>query len=261
MNIKGILIALVIVGVACAGAVTWNSTQNSEAGSLVTNRPVGVAYAQDGGSGAPPPPTPPPAADPGGAAPADADTTAAPPPELTDEQWLQKLEEWKNSDPREIVEKKYDDLNSKQTDPSNEDDPENFIPETGRVDPLTIVDGAIPDELKPPRSGETDQNEVETYLFAEMATLACEVFGRNMEVYNVIQIGLNKIVSIRFFGQGYGVEEGQSFGTYWFSPEGWPVQVQISVLSAGTDEVVMNVTSTPEGSTVQISKNYSFIPR
>ncbi|MDQ3023503.1 MAG: hypothetical protein M3R04_03825 [bacterium] len=255
MKIRNILIAVVIASVAVCGAVTLNSNQSSmdSSGALVTNRPLGVAYAQEGQTGG----APPPAAAAGDAAAAD----AAPAVELTDEQWLAKLEEWKNSDPREIVEKKYADLNSKKTNPSNEDDPEQFIPETGRVDPLTYVSSALPDELKPPRSGETDANEVESYLYSQMATSAVDIIGSNVDVYNVIQIGLQKIVSVAIFGGRYGLSEGESFSFDFASEEGWPITMTFIVTKATSNEVIMTIIGEPQGSNVSITKNFTYIPR
>jgi hypothetical protein len=263
MKMRYLLITLVVVAAAVSSGITM-FTQPASSGkgqTVVVNRSAGVAYAQTGGGNVQAPP-------PGGggdtaAPPADAaaDQAAAPKVQMSDEEWLKKLEEWKNSDPRDIIQAKYDDLQAKETDPSNEDNPEEFIPETSRVDPLTPVLGALPDELKPPRGGEDDPNEAQTYLYTAAATEVVDYVGLTLQVYNVLQIGLTKIVTIRAGGRAYNLQEGQPLGLTMESSQGIPVQAQFAVAAASSDEVTISVSGTPWGSTVNVSKNFTYIPR
>jgi hypothetical protein len=103
--------------------------------------------------------------------------------------------------PRDIIDAKYDDLNSKLTETWNEENVEQFIPQTGRIDPLTRVSSAVPDDLKPPRSGETDENQIQTYLVSSAASVAVELIARSLICHNVIQIGLVKVATFSPAGQ------------------------------------------------------------
>jgi len=280
MKLRNILIGLIVIAAGISGGVSMftRPVQTSGGKSIVSNRPSGVAYAQEGGGGGAPPPPPgggggAPPPPPGGGAPppgggaappagdAAASDAAAPAANLSDEEWLKKLEEWKNSDPRDILKSKYKDLQSKETHPDNEDDPEQYIPETSRVDPMTIVNGAIPDELKPPRSGETDVNEAETYLYSAAASGVVDFIGVKLQVFNVLQIGLSKIVSVGLQGgRRFNLHEGEGRTIILESKDGIPVQATFSLTSASVKEVVISVTGQPWGSTVTITKDFHYIP-
>ncbi|MEZ5337727.1 MAG: hypothetical protein R3F46_05635 [bacterium] len=119
-------------------------------------------------------------------------------------------------DPRDILRAKQQDLEGRLTSPWDEENPDEFIPETGRVDPLTLVDSAIPDQLKPPRSGSTDENEIELYLATVFATQTVDQVARALQCHSVIQIG---VVSTAYFSLGLGddaprfsMTEGSSSG-------------------------------------------------
>jgi hypothetical protein len=259
MKLRNILIALVVIAAGISGGVTMFSQPSKTSGNkvVVINRSAGVAYAQAGGGGATPPPAGGDAAAGDAAAPA---ADAAPKVQLSDDEWLKKLEDWKNSDPRDILKAKYKDLQAKETHPENEDNPEQFIPETGRVDPMTIVDGAIPDELKPPRGGETDENEAENYLYTAAASEIVDYVGISLKVYNVLQIGLDKIVTVRVGNRRYNLHEGQSLGITLASEQGIPVDAGLVLSAASVDEVTITVTGQPWGSLVSVSKNFTYIP-
>jgi len=276
MKLRNILIALIVITAGISGGVTMFTQPAANGGkSVVTNRPAGVAYAQEGGGGNAPPPPPggggdngggaPPAGGGGSAAggssdkPAAADSAAK--VQMSDEEWLKKLEEWKNSDPRDIIKAKYEDLQSKETHPDNEDNPEEFIPETSRVDPLTPVLSALPDELKPPRSGETNENDVQTYLYTAAASEIVDYVGIRLEVYNVLQIGLDKIVSVGVGNRRFNLHEGQGSGITLESQQGLPVRATFTLAEAKTNSVTITVTGQPWGSLVKVSKNFSYIPR
>ncbi len=178
-----------------------------------------------------------------------------------DEEWIAKLDEWKTQDPREIIEAKYDDLEKRKTSPWNEDDPANFIPETGRSDPLSPVLSQLPDELKQRRGGETDPNEIFAYAFAAAATQAVDTVMAVLQVYNVVQIGTQKLITMGIPGdRAFTVPEGGSFG-FNFPGAGFAVQVQVQVLSVSTDEVNVAITGSVPGTDASISKTQVYIPR
>jgi hypothetical protein len=174
----------------------------------------------------------------------------------------ERITNFANLDPRDIIVKKYDAMAAKHTRPWDpEKDAEDFIPETGRIDPLNPVNSAIPDELKPPRSGETDQNEIETYLIAAACTGAVDQIRSMVQVRNVLKIGAVKYVTIMLGpGQGGTVEVGQSFQFFAGVINFVPIQVTLSVDSASEDEVVITVTAAGQGTQTSVSKSTTFIP-
>jgi hypothetical protein len=93
-----------------------------------------------------------------------------------------------------------------------------------------------------------------------MATSVVDAIASNVRVYNVIQIGLEKIISISVFGQRINLREGSQFPFSFATEDGWPVDVQFGLISASTDEVVIGISGTAWGSDVTISKTYPFIP-
>lgn len=179
--------------------------------------------------------------------------------ELTEDE---RIVNFQNLDPRDIIIKKYDKMAELHTEPWNaEKNEEDFIPETGRIDPLNPVDSAIPDELKPPRSGETDQNLIETYLVSVACTAAVDSIRQMVQVYNVLKIGAQKYVSIGIGGQRGSIEVGQSFGFMAGSVGNIPIMVQLTIASATESEVVIDVTASGQGTATSVSKTQIFIPR
>jgi hypothetical protein len=211
-----------------------------------------------GGKGAAGGGTPEPAA---GKAEDEAAEAEKPVENLSEEEWLEKLEEWKNQDPKEILDKKYEDLEKRKTTPWNEDDPANFVHETGRSDPLTPVMSAIPDELKLRRGEDTDPNEFVTYQFEQYANNALQIAGSAIQVYSVLQIGLQKLVTIGGGGgQPMPMSEGQGV-QFDVVVEEYPVSVGVTVVSISEDEVVLSLTAQPYGSTVQVERSFVYIPQ
>lgn len=170
------------------------------------------------------------------------------------------VERFKQMDPRDIIDAKYKDLEDRETHPWDEDNPEVFIPETGRVDPLTRVSSAVPDDLKPPRSGETDQNLLQTYLGTAAATDAVNAVALNLYCLNVIQIGLERRATFSFpplYGdRTFTIQEGGGFG---LTING--VSVNISVSSIDTDTVVVRISGSVPGTSGTVNKTQTFIPR
>ena len=174
-----------------------------------------------------------------------------------------RIENFKNLDPREIIDKKYDDLAGRETTPWNEDDPESFIPETGRVDPLTRVSSVVPDELKPPRAGETDQNQIDSYLVARAASEAVAGIAMSIQCHNVIQIGLDKYASFSIEGGGnFTLQEGMGSGQFFVgSVNGIPLVGEVTCASISTSQVVLTISVAGYGTPTSISKNQIYIPR
>lgn len=174
----------------------------------------------------------------------------------------ERIVNFQNLDPRDIIIKKYDSLAQLHTEPWNpEKNEDDFIPETGRIDPLNPVDSAIPDELKPPRSGETDQNLIETYLVSVACTAAVDSVRQMVQVYNVLKIGAQKYVSIGIGGQRGSIEVGQGFGFMAGSVGNIPILVNLTISSATESEVVIDVTASGAGTATSVSKSQVFIPR
>ncbi|MCB1222162.1 hypothetical protein KDL30_15995 [bacterium] len=129
---------------------------------------------------------------------------------------LDPVDAFMELDPRDILRAKQKDLEGRLTSPWDDENPDEFIPETGRVDPLTFVDSAIPDQLKPPRSGSTDENEILVYLATLQATRTVEQVAAALQCHSVIQIG---VVSTAYFSLGlaedaprFSMQEGGSRG-------------------------------------------------
>jgi hypothetical protein len=177
--------------------------------------------------------------------------------EVTDD----PIQQFKSLDPREIIDRKYEDLQEQHTEPWDEEDPEQFIPETGRVDPLTRVFEAVPNELKPPRTGETDENEIISYFIARDATMTAYMLAYNMQCYSVLQIGIEKYATLEVFGNRFTMTEGQTAGPFnvGFS-SGIPLMASMACSSISTEQVVVNITVYGEGTSTSISKSQVFIP-
>ena len=174
---------------------------------------------------------------------------------------LDPIDNFKAMDPRDIIISKYEDMAGRKTEPWNEEDPEHFIPETGRPDPMTRVFDSVPDELKPPRAGETDQNQIDEYLVATEATAIVESIALMLQCHNVIQIGLDKYGTFSIPGGGqFLLSEGQQTGQTVGSSTGIPIQISIVVASITTDEVRVNISATGYGTTTSVSKSVVYIP-
>lgn len=170
------------------------------------------------------------------------------------------IERFKQMDPRDIIRAKYRDLVERQTEPWNEDNPDDFIPQTGRVDPLTRVSSAVPDDLKPPRSGETDENQIQTYLGTQAASTAVTAVSYSLICHNVIQIGLEKRATFSFppvlGDRTFTIPEGSGFG---MNVGG--VNVTIRVMEITTDSVDVLIVGSVPGASAEVTKNQKYIPR
>jgi hypothetical protein len=182
--------------------------------------------------------------------------------EQAEEKPVDPIEQFKALDPREIIDRKYEDLKEQHTEPWNEEDPEQFIPDTGRVDPLTRVREAVPEELKPPRAGETDQNEINSYLIASDATMMVYGIAYSMQCYNVIQIGIQKQATIAVAGNRFMIGEGDTAGPFVVGySNGIPLEATITCTSISESEVDLTITVSGSGTSTSISKSQVFIPK
>jgi hypothetical protein len=167
---------------------------------------------------------------------------------------------FKNMDPRDIIEEKRKLADEKLTTPWDREDPETFIPETGRIDPLTRVRAAVPEDLAPPRSGETDENQFNTYLLSQQASNFIEGIGTVIQVHNVLQIGLEKLASVSIGGTRGTFGEGQGTQFMLGFVDNIPMVGSINCVSISADEVIIRVTVNGEGTDTSVSKDFYFIP-
>ena len=167
---------------------------------------------------------------------------------------LDPIDSFMELDPRDILKAKQLDLKDRLTSPWDEENPDEFIPETGRVDPLTIVNSAIPDSLKPPRSGSTDENEIILYVQTIQATELVDAVSANLQCHSVIEIG---VVSTAYFTLGSG-ENVQRFAMQ----EGRGINVagaNVTCTSISDSKVSVTISVSIPGNT--ISRNKIYIPR
>lgn len=130
-------------------------------------------------------------------------------------------------------------------------DAENELPypDTGRTDPLFINNQAIPEELRPPRTGESDYDSILDFLITAYGTEMLDQV--QIEVWSVMQIGLEKYVNMSINGMLATVPEGGGgqLGN----------GVNITVASASQSEVVIVLSFSSAYSSV--SKTKSYIPK
>ena len=184
----------------------------------------------------------------------EAEATDEPLMEEESDEPMDPVDSFMELDPRDILRAKQQDLENRLTSPWDEENPDGFIPETGRVDPLTIVNEAVPDELKPPRDGSTDINEIQTYLVTLGATQAVEGVAAALQCHSVIEIG---VISTAYFSLGSGEEaprfamqEGSSFGIN---------GTQVTCTGVSDTKVSVTISANVPGANVSRSKIY--IPR
>ncbi|MEP0813807.1 MAG: hypothetical protein HRF49_03965 [bacterium] len=151
----------------------------------------------------------------------------------------EKLLAFRKLNPDEILEEKYKDLEEKVS------EPEAFAEDIGRVDPLTVVLDYIPEELRPPRSGETNEEEIikflqESYGYEMIDSL-------NIRVVEVVELGNYPIVL--FTVNGRPSQGGPGAATYFNG-------VEIRILEADTTAVTMRLTVYGTYSTMSRTKKF-----
>jgi hypothetical protein len=130
-------------------------------------------------------------------------------------------------------------------------DAENELPypDTGRTDPLFINNQAIPEELRPPRTGDSDYDSILDFLITAYGTEMLDQV--QIEVWSVMQIGLEKYVNMSINGMLATLPEGGGGQL--------PNGVSISVASASQSEVIISLSFSSAYSSV--SKTKSYIPK
>ena len=207
---KGLLVFLAIL-IAAAIYMGVTGQFGTGGGGDLPSELMRGDYAADTGAPSTPSPavdtTPPPAAAPpdGAAAsglmvspgqPESPSSTPTPPPTPAPSQPSssmginEKLLAFKNIDPKTIIDDKYDELEKDVT------DPEKFAEDIGRVDPLTVVSDFMPPELRPPRKGETNDEQITAFL---QEARAHDVLSRiSLDIRETINAGNQWFALIRF---------------------------------------------------------------
>jgi hypothetical protein len=272
---KNLLILLIVVVVFGGGYLLWNMMAGGGyfAGDIPEYRPVEDTPAQQ----APPPAQELPTGIPGMAMPgigggvpvggeaATPGTPAAPGDEapgiseapseteipLTQEEKRDELAAFEQIDSNDIIRARLKEAEASETlvDPE-EDLP---YPDTGRTDPLMIITSAIPEEIRPPRSGETDYDSILEYIIKSYGTAILD--SVEIEVWSVMQIGLYELVNMSINGRLLTMSEGSSYDMQM----GYQETLRISMASASQSLVTIGLTySTPYGS---VSKTKTYIPK
>ncbi len=170
---------------------------------------------------------------------------------LTQEEKRSELAAFEQIESVDIVEARLEEAVASETEVIPEED--RPFPDTGRTDPLMVVNSAIPEELRPPRSGETDYDSILEYLIKSYGTEILESI--EIEVWSVMQIGLNELVNMSVNGRLMTMSEGASTQMQL----GYQETLRITVASASQSLVTINLTySNPYGS---VSKTNTYIPK
>lgn len=170
---------------------------------------------------------------------------------LTEEEKKGGLEAFKKIDSREIVRKRLEEAEKKLT----KVDPEEGLPYpgVGRVDPLTYTRD-WPEELRPPRSGETDWDKVLEYMMAAYG--AAELKSIQIEVLSVMKIGLVDFVDFRV----QSPYSGSRIYTMSVGASTFIGPVYLEVTSASKDLVTIFLGVPDENFNFIASETRSFIP-
>jgi hypothetical protein len=245
-------------GKPAAGPSAGGAAPAAPAGGKDAAKPGAATPATPGGKDAGTAPKAGGAAEAGKEAKAEAGKKGAGEGELSEDE---RIINFQNLEPKDIILKKYEDMHQKLSEPWNpEKDEADFIPETGRIDPLNPVDSAIPDELKPPRSGETDENQIQTYLVAQACTEAVDAIRMAVQVRNVLKIGAETYVTIAIGDRRASLTVGQAFQEFVGTVGFIPIIVTVMISSASADEVVLDVSATGEGTATTVSKSQIYLP-
>jgi len=208
----------------------------------------GIGGGMPVGEGAVTPGTP---AAPGDEAPGISEAPSEPEVALTQEEKRDELAAFEQIDSNDIIKARLKEAEASETlvDPE-EDLP---YPDTGRTDPLMIITSAIPEEIRPPRSGETDYDSILEYIIKSYGTAVLDSI--EIEVWSVMQIGLNELVNMSINGRITTMSEGSSRSMQM----GYQETLQISVGSASQSLVTIVLTySTPYHS---VSRTKTYIPK
>ena len=203
--------------------------------------PVGGGAAPGGGSAAPP------AGGGGAAAPGGTPAGAPGAAAMTPQEKDTALKAFEKIDSHDIMISRQEEAKKSESEVNAEK--ELPYPDTGRTDPLFINNQAIPEELRPPRTGESDYDSILDFLITAYGTEMLDQV--QIEVWSVMQIGLEKYVNMSINGMLATVPEG--------SGGQLPNGVGITVSSASQTEVVIVLSFSTAYSSV--SKTKSYIPK
>lgn len=115
----------------------------------------------------------------------------------------------------------------------------------GRIDPLTYVETALPEELRPPRSGETDPDAVREYILLTYGSLAVEEVAARMVVYNIIQVGYTYMIQTSYGQLSYDSSSKRGSGGSVQTSTG--LAVQLSVYEADSSSVTFRLAQEDSG--------------
>ncbi len=168
-------------------------------------------------------------------------------PAMTPKQKDDALKAFEKIDSHDIMKSRQEEAKKAETQVDAEK--EVPYPDTGRTDPLFINNQAIPEELRPPRTGETDYDSILDFLITAYGTEMLDQV--QIEVWSVMQIGLEKYVNMSINGGLATIPEGRG-GTLQNG-------VNITVASASQSEVVIVLSFS--SAYTSVSKTKSYIPK
>ena len=127
--------------------------------------------------------------------------------------------------------------------------------EVGRIDPLTPVIEALPEELRPPRSEETDVEAIKTYYLTVIGTMAVD--SVDIEVYNIIQVGYRYQILCSIGGSGVTMEYDSSYGmgSSMDLTSGVGLTVTVTVTGCSSTSVTFTLSEAQSG----VTKNKTFL--
>jgi hypothetical protein len=259
------LIAVVAVGLIYGGIMLFSGggISTGDMPSSLTAAPAATtpppstpsgrqSFTLTGGGGTAPP-TAAGAPAPGGGAPAPGSPSGGSAPagpnvaNMSEKDKMSALKGFEKVDSHDIMMKRQEESKNSETKVDAENDVP--YPDTGRTDPLFIVSEAIPEELRPPRTGETDYDSILDFIITAQGSAMLDAV--QIEVWSVMQIGMEKFVNMSVDGALMTVQEGGGGGT--------PSGVSFSVASATQQEVIIVLSVSTQYTSV--SKTKSFIPK
>lgn len=119
----------------------------------------------------------------------------------TSESVKKDLAGFKSISPGDIMTKKYEDLQKQLDDPAKL-----RFDQVGRNDVLTVVVDALPEELRPPRTGETNEENIAKFFRSAYGTMLIEQV--DIQVHSVIAVGMVRYVNLTVDGSRFTIREG-----------------------------------------------------
>jgi len=119
----------------------------------------------------------------------------------TSESLKKDLAGFKSISPGDIMTKKYEDLQKQLNDPAKL-----RFDQVGRNDVLTVVVDALPEELRPPRTGETNEENIAKFFRSAYGSMLIDQV--DIQVHSVIAIGMVRYVNLTVDGSRFTAPEG-----------------------------------------------------